>query len=301
MSVSQLRLPMAEAAIKLEGLVKDFPVGIRGKQLRALDGLSLEVEANQIYGLLGPNGSGKSTTIKLLLGLLRPSSGAGWVFGKPLGSLAARQDLGYLPEVPYFYRYLTGRELLVYYARVSGVSRKSRAEQVASVLEQVGLSAAADRRVGTYSKGMLQRIGIAQALVHDPRLLIFDEPTAGVDPEGTAAIGALIRDLKAKGKTILISSHLLAQVEGLCDRIAIINQGRLLREGAVEDLLTEEGADWLMVKGLDTTGLMQVKAGIEAAGGQLQGSKRAHRGLEELFAQAIKGEREGSQKLEEAE
>jgi ABC-2 type transport system ATP-binding protein len=286
---------MAEAAIRIEGLVKDYPVGMRGKRVRALDGLSLEVGTNQIYGLLGSNGSGKSTTIKLLLGLLRPSSGVGTIFGKPAGSLAARQALGYLPESPYFYRYLSGRELLRYYARVSGVARATREERVLAVLEQVGLSAAADRRLSTYSKGMLQRIGLAQALVHDPQILILDEPTAGVDPEGTAAIAAIIRDLKARGKTILLSSHLLSQMEDLCDRIAIINRGRLLCEGAVEDLLRLEGVESYQVEGLDASGRAAVEAGIAAAGGSLKQVTPARRGLESLFSQAIQAEEEGAE------
>lgn len=286
---------MAEAAIRIEGLVKDYPVGMRGKRVRALDGLSLEVGTNQIYGLLGPNGSGKSTTIKLLLGLLRPSSGVGTIFGKPAGSLAARQALGYLPESPYFYRYLSGRELLRYYARVSGVTRATREERVLAVLEQVGLSTAADRRLSTYSKGMLQRIGLAQALVHDPQILILDEPTAGVDPEGTAAIAAIIRGLKARGKTILLSSHLLSQMEDLCDRIAIINRGRLLCEGAVEDLLRLEGVESYQVEGLDASGRAAVEAGIAAAGGSLKQVTPARRGLESLFSQAIQAEEEGAE------
>ena len=283
---------MAEAAIRIEGLVKDYPVGMRGKRVRALDGLSLEVGTNQIYGLLGPNGSGKSTTIKLLLGLLRPSSGVGTVFGKPAGSLAARQALGYLPESPYFYRYLSGRELLRYYARVSGVTRATREERVLAVLEQVGLSAAADRRLSTYSKGMLQRIGLAQALVHDPQILILDEPTAGVDPEGTAAIAAIIRDLKARGKTVLLSSHLLAQMEDLCDHIAIINRGRLLCEGAVKDLLRREGAETYLVDGLDAAGRAAVEAGIAVAGGSLKQVAPAQRGLETLFLDSIRAAEE---------
>lgn len=286
---------MTEVAIRIENLVKDFPVGLRGKQVRALDGLNLEVGTNQIFGLLGPNGSGKSTTIKVLLGLLRPSSGAGEIFGMPVGSLEARRVLGYLPEVPHFYRFLTGWELLRYYARVSGVPRRAREGRISDALEQVGMESAAGRRLGTYSKGMLQRVGLAQALVHDPRLLILDEPTAGVDPEGTAAIGSILRGLKAQGKTILLSSHLLAQMEGLCDRVAILNKGRLLCEGAVEELLIEAGSDSFVTEGLDASGRAAVEAAIRASGGRLRGVEPARRGLEELFSRAIKDE------VEEAE
>ncbi len=283
---------MTEVAIRIENLVKDFPVGLRGKQVRALDGLNLEVGANQIFGLLGPNGSGKSTTIKVLLGLLRPSSGAGEIFGMPVGSLEARRVLGYLPEVPHFYRFLTGRELLRYYARVSGVPRRAREGRISDALEQVGMESAAGRRLGTYSKGMLQRVGLAQALVHDPQLLILDEPTAGVDPEGTAAIGSILRDLKAQGKTILLSSHLLAQMEGLCDRVAILNKGRLLCEGAVEELLIKAGSDSFVTEGLDASGRAAVEAAIRASGGRLRGVEPARRGLEELFSRATSDEGE---------
>ena len=219
----------------------------------------------------------------------------GTIFGKPAGSLAARQALGYLPESPYFYRYLSGRELLRYFARVSGVARATREERVVAVLERVGLSAAADRRLSTYSKGMLQRIGLAQALVHDPQILILDEPTAGVDPEGTAAIAAIIRDLKERGKTILLSSHLLSQMEDLCDHIAIINRGRLLCEGAVEDLLQLKGAESYLVEGLDASGQAAVKAGISAAGGSLKQVTPARRGLEHLFSEAIQAEEGGAE------
>lgn len=281
---------MAEQAIRIEQWVKDFPLGLQGKQVRALDGLSLEVGANQIYGLLGPNGSGKSTTIKLLLGLLRPSSGTGYIFGMQAGSLEARRALGYLPEVPHFYHFLTGLELLRYYARVSEVPRDVREERIACVLEQVGMASAAGRRLRTYSKGMLQRIGLAQALIHDPKLLILDEPTAGVDPQGTAVIGSIIYDLKAQGKTILLSSHLMEQMEGLCDRIAILNRGRLLCEGSVEDLLLAEGADSFLAEGLDDSGRAAVAAAIKASGGHFCGVEPARRGLESLFAQAIKEE-----------
>ena len=283
---------MTEVAISIENLVKDFPVGLRGKQVRALDGLNLEVGANQIFGLLGPNGSGKSTTIKVLLGLLRPSSGAGAIFGIPVGSLGARRVLGYLPEVPHFYRFLTARELLRYYARVSGLPRRAREGRISEALEQVGMESAAGRRLGTYSKGMLQRVGLAQALVHDPQLLVLDEPTAGVDPEGTAAIGSILCDLKAQGKTILLSSHLLAQMEGLCDRVAILNKGRLLCEGSVEALLIEEGADTYVTEGLDASGRAAVEAAIRASGGRLRGVGPARRGLEELFSRAINNEGE---------
>ena len=222
--------PVASAgeppAIEIRGLVKDFAVGLRGLRLRAVDHVSLVVRPGEVFGLLGPNGSGKSTTIKVLLGLLEPTAGACAVFGVPSGRVEARREVGYLPEAPNFYRFLNGRELVEFYGRMCGLSGPGLAARVAEVVALVGLAGAADRRVGTYSKGMLQRIGLAQALVHDPRLLILDEPTAGVDPVGSAEMAELILSLKARGKTVLITSHLLGQIEELCDRVAILDRGR---------------------------------------------------------------------------
>ncbi len=228
-------------AVELRGLVKDFPIGLRGVKLRAVDKLDLRVEAGQVFGLLGPNGSGKSTTIKIILGLLEPTQGSAAVFGLPPGEIASRVDVGYLPESPNFYRHLTGRELVRFYARICGLGGDSLAARVHEVVTLVGLNEASDRRVGTYSKGMLQRIGLAQALVHDPRLVILDEPTAGVDPIGSAEISELILQLKARGKTVLITSHLLGQIEEICDRVAILDRGRLMLEGAVSELVGAAG------------------------------------------------------------
>ena len=278
---------MSGIAVQIEGLVKDFSTGISGKKLRALDGLSLKVESNQIYGLLGPNGSGKSTTIKLLLGLLRPSTGTSSVYGFKSGSIEARERIGYLPEAPYFYRYLSGRELVNYYARMSGLRGDEKGAQVELVLELVGMREAAERRVGSYSKGMLQRIGLAQALVHDPQLVILDEPTAGVDPMGTVAIAEIIKRLKAEGKTILISSHLLSQMEGLCDRVAILHRGRLMCEGSVSELLNDGSVMNFQVKGLDASKELQVSKFIESLGGSVEGIEPARAQLEGLFKDVL--------------
>ena len=278
---------MSGIAVQIEGLVKDFSTGISGKKLRALDGLSLKVESNQIYGLLGPNGSGKSTTIKLLLGLLRPSTGISSVYGFKSGSIEARERIGYLPEAPYFYRYLSGRELVNYFARMSGLRGDEKGVQVESVLELVGMREAAERRVGSYSKGMLQRIGLAQALVHDPQLVILDEPTAGVDPMGTVAIAEIIKRLKAEGKTILISSHLLSQMEGLCDRVAILHRGRLMCEGSVSELLNDDSVMNFQVKGLNDSKELQVSKFIESLGGSVEGIEPARAQLEGLFKDVL--------------
>lgn len=278
---------MAESAISIKQLTKDFPVGISGKKLRAVDGLDLEVADNEIFGLLGPNGSGKSTTIKIVLGLLEPSVGECAIYGEPSRAVAARRSVGFLPEAPYFYRYLSGRELVRYYARLCGVAQAELSAAVDSVIDLVGMSEAAHRRVGTYSKGMLQRIGLAQAIVHDPQLVILDEPTAGVDPLGSAAIAEIVRELKSRGKTILLSSHLLAQIEGLCDRVAILHRGKLVREGRVDELVTEEAADSFIVEGLGPDGHAAVQSAIEAGGGRLVRVEKPRRSLDSLFLKEV--------------
>jgi ABC-2 type transport system ATP-binding protein len=278
---------MSHPAISIKGLTKDFSVGMRGVKLRAVDDLNLEVGDNEIFGLLGPNGSGKSTTIKVILGLLDASVGECQIYGKPSHTVAARHSVGFLPEAPYFYRYLSGRELVRFYARICGVSRDQIDSQVADVIELVGMTEAAHRRVGTYSKGMLQRIGLAQALVHDPQLVILDEPTAGVDPLGAAAIAEIIRELKRRGKTVLLSSHLLAQIEGLCDRVAILHRGKLVREGRVDDLVQEKNAESLVVQGLSAEGRAAVEKTIVEQGGQLCRVEKPRLSLDSLFLQEV--------------
>lgn len=278
---------MSAPAIQIQNLTKDFSTGLRGLKLRALDGLSLSVQPNQIYGLLGPNGSGKSTTIKIILGLLPPSSGSCELFGRPSAQVCARRSVGFLPESPYFYRYLSGRELVRFYGRVCGVARRQLSAQVDAVIDLVGMSEAADRKVGSYSKGMLQRIGLAQALVHDPQLLILDEPTAGVDPLGAAAISDIIRELKRRGKTVLLSSHLLAQMEGLCDRVAILHRGQLIREGRVDDLVEGPRAKSFVVEGLDAAAQAGVEQAIAATGGRLCRVESPRLSLDALFLEAV--------------
>lgn len=278
---------MTTPAIRIQHLTKDFAIGIRGVKLRAVDDLCLEVGDNEIFGLLGPNGSGKSTTIKIILGLLEASAGTCEIYGKPSKQVDARRSVGFLPEAPYFYRYLTGRELVRYYARICMVPRGEINQAVDSVIELVGMAEAADRRVGTYSKGMLQRIGLAQSLVHDPQLVILDEPTAGVDPLGSAAIAEIVRELKRRGKTVLLSSHLLAQIEGLCDRVAILHRGKLVREGRVDDLVEEKDAESLVVQGLSAEGRAAVEATIKAQGGQLTRVEKPRLSLDAYFLKEV--------------
>ena len=277
----------AVPAIELRGLIKDFSVGLRGVKLRAVDDLSLRVPAGQVFGLLGPNGSGKSTTIKIILGLLEPTAGGCRVFGLPSTQIEARVDVGYLPESPYFYRHLSGRELVRFYARICGLGGAKVAPRVAEVIDWVGLTESADRLVGTYAKGMLQRIGLAQALVHDPRLVILDEPTSGVDPVGAAAISELILQLKVQGKTVLITSHLLTQIEEICDRVAILDRGRLILEGAVCDLVGGAERQALIVEKLSPGELQELRGWLGLRGRTLEAVAAPRARLDQIFLERV--------------
>jgi ABC-2 type transport system ATP-binding protein len=279
--------PTPASAIEITGLTKDFALNLRGIKLRAVDDLTLNVPAGQVYGLLGPNGSGKSTTIKIILGLLDPTVGECKVFGVPSGRVDSRLNVGYLPEAPYFYRYLSGEELVKFYARICGVPKKILKDRVREVIDWVGLSGASHRRVGTYSKGMLQRIGLAQALVHDPRLIILDEPTAGVDPVGSAEISELILKLKKQGKTVLITSHLLAQIEDICDRVAILDKGKLIVEGAVNDLVGLQDRQSLIVDSLPPAELEELRAWLAARGHVLNAVEQPRTRLDQLFLSKV--------------
>ena len=204
----------------------------------AVDGLSLRIGRGEVFGLLGPNGSGKSTTIKMILGLLGPSAGKVSLFGCSPRSVAARRRLGYLPELSYLHPFLTARETLMYYAGLCGLGRKIAAERTRQLLEMVGLSDVAGRPVGGFSKGMARRVALASALIGKPELLVLDEPTSGLDPVSTKEVKTLIKALKAGGMTILMTSHLLADAEDVCDRVAILNHGKSVAEGRVAELGT---------------------------------------------------------------
>ena len=206
---------MIDPAVAVHGLTKIFPVPLHpARGIIAVKDLSLRIEPGEVYGLLGPNGSGKSTTLKIILGLVSPTRGRTEIFGRDSRLVESREAVGFLPENPYFYKYLTGEETLRFFGRLCGLGRAQLKERISELLELVGLTRARKRRLGTYSKGMLQRIGLAQALIHDPRLVVLDEPTAGVDPAGSREIRDLILDLKRRGITVLLSSHLLAASTG---------------------------------------------------------------------------------------
>lgn len=225
--------PADVPALEWDGVSKEFGAGPRDTWVPALTSLTLRVPQGRIVGLLGPNGGGKSTAIKVALGLLKPTAGACRILGRASTETAARGVVGYLPESPQFYRSLTGFELVEFAAEVCGCPREGRTARVRSWLDRLGLAAAADRRLGSYSRGMLQRVGLAQALVHDPRVLILDEPTSGVDPVGVDLMKRLLLDLKQEGRTVLLTSHLFSDLAELCDDVAILHKGRLVGGGPV--------------------------------------------------------------------
>lgn len=231
---------MPSPAIAIRNLSKVFPIPFKRERLIAVHNLSLEVEPGQVYGLLGPNGSGKSTTMKIVLGLVSPTRGETQIFGRNSQTVESHEEVGFLPENPYFYKYLTGGETLRFYGKLCGLGGSTLRDKTDELLKLVGLEAARDRRLGGYSKGMLQRIGLAQALIQDPRLLVLDEPTAGVDPRGSAEIRDLIVGCKSRGITVLLCSHLLGQVQEICDRIGILDHGVLVKEGELNDLISIE-------------------------------------------------------------
>lgn len=204
----------------------------------AVEDLSLTVGYGEVFGFLGPNGAGKTTAVKMLVGLIRPTSGTAQVLGRPLGDTRARREIGYLPELFRFHDWLTGEELLDLHGQLYGLSRAERRRRIPEVLEMVGLTSAARQRVRTYSKGMQQRIGIAQALLASPRLVILDEPTSALDPLGRRDVRELIRRLRAEGVTVFLNSHLLSEVEAVCDRVAIVNHGRVIALGPMASLLS---------------------------------------------------------------
>jgi ABC-2 type transport system ATP-binding protein len=283
---------MSTPAISIQSLTKEFtPPSIfhRGK-ITAVRDLSLNVEAGHVYGLLGPNGSGKSTTMKVVLGLVTATSGRTFIFGKDSRDVESREAVGFLPENPYFYKFLTGKETIEFYGKLCGLSGKLLAERTKELLALVGLEEARDRRVGGYSKGMLQRIGLAQALVQEPRLLVLDEPTAGVDPTGSHQIRDLILKFKERGMTVLLCSHLLSQVQEICDRIGIMHRGELVREGQLDDLIAIENQTELVMENVSPELLAEIRGRVAAAGGRVVGEGRPQQNLERYFLDVTRQE-----------
>ncbi len=290
-----IKLSMTEMvpAVEIKNLVKDFKTSLRKQSLRAVDGVSIRIMPGEVYGLIGPNGSGKSTTMKALLGLAVPTSGQCSIFGKDSLKVDSRNDVGFLPENPYFYKHLSGAETLRFYGKLCGLKGKKLDERVSELLALVDLEEARDRRLGGYSKGMLQRIGLAQALVQEPRLVILDEPTAGVDPIGSRQIRDLIFKLKERGITVFLCSHLLEQVQEVCDHVGIIFRGKMVKEGRLEDLIAIEDQTEIILKDASPELVAQITALVGAtAGASLVRTGKPRTTLERLFLRETHSETE---------
>jgi len=258
------------------------------QKVRALKALDLEVRRGEVFGLLGPNGSGKTTTIKLILGLLFPTEGEALVFGKSASDVSKNERLGYLPEESYLYRFLNAEETLDFYARLFEMSPEVRAERVDALIKQVGLDKARKRQLQEYSKGMTRRIGLAQALINDPDLILLDEPTSGLDPIGTREMKDMILRLKDEGKTVVMCSHLLADVQDVCDRIAILHQGELKELDRVDKLLTVADVTQIRARGLSDECQNEIRDVISRHSGELMEMDNPTTTLEELFLSIVR-------------
>jgi ABC-2 type transport system ATP-binding protein len=287
------RRSRAEAgpAVAVHGLTKTFPVPWHpARGIVAVKDLNLRIEPGEVYGLLGPNGSGKSTTLKIILGLVSPTRGRTEIFGRDSRLVESREAVGFLPENPYFYKYLTGEETLRFFGRLCGLRGSRLKERIDELLGVVGLTKARKRRLGTYSKGMLQRIGLAQALIHDPRLVVLDEPTAGVDPAGSREIRDLILDLKRRGITVLLSSHLLAQAQEICDRVGILADGVLVRQGHLQELIAIENQTELVIADASAELVNEIESVINRSNARLIERRKSTTTLERLFLEATKND-----------
>ncbi len=271
-------------AVEISHLVKDFKTSFKRQPLRAVDDVSIRIMPGEVYGLIGPNGSGKSTTMKALLGLVAPTSGNCAIFGKDSLKVDSRNEVGFLPENPYFYKHLSGEETLKFYGKLCGIKGAKLRGRVKELLELVDLTGASHRRIGGYSKGMLQRIGLAQALIQEPRLVILDEPTAGVDPVGSREIRDLIFKLREQGITVFLCSHLLEQVQEVCDHVGIIFRGKMIREGKLEDLIAIEDQTELVLKDASPELVAEIEALVgRHAGAELIRTGKPRTTLERLF------------------
>ena len=257
---------MAAAAIRIDALTKDYWIGFwRKRPYRALDRLTLDVQPGEVFGFLGPNGAGKTTTLKLLMQLIFPTAGRAEILGRPVGDVGARQRIGYLPENPYFYDYLTAEELLRYFARLFGYSGAEAGRRASALLDRVGIGAERrSQQLRKYSKGMIQRVGIAQALLNDPEVIFLDEPMSGLDPLGRREVRALIMELREQGRTVFFSSHILADAEALCSRVAVVAGGRLAAAGRLSDILAFQIRGWeLVIDGLSPDVLARIAPQVQ--------------------------------------
>ncbi len=292
---------MLEPAVRVTGVSKTFPLPFQRRRVVALRDLHLRVAPGEVYGLLGPNGSGKSTTLKIILGLVSASAGTAEIFGQESRRVASRASVGFLPESPYFPKYLTASETLRFFGKLCGLRGSALPKRIDELLALVGLTSARDRRLSAFSKGMLQRIGLAQALINHPRLVVLDEPTAGVDPAGSAQIRELIRDLKSRGITVLLSSHLLGEVQEVCDRVGILADGVLVREGALDDLLAVENQTALVYENTPAEVASGVEALITSAGGRIVEHRKSRTTLERLFLRVTQSSPAERPRTEDAE
>ncbi len=277
---------MNPPAVRIRNLSKSFPIPFRREKVLALKNLSLEIANGQVYGLLGPNGSGKSTALKILMGLVRPTTGTAEIFGQDSQSFASKEKVGFLPENPYFYKFLTARETLFFYGKLCGMGGKKLGDRIADLLDLVGLTYAKNRRIGSFSKGMLQRIGLAQALIQSPRLLVLDEPTAGVDPAGSRQLRDLILDFKKQGITVILTSHLLEQMQEVCDRIGILYRGTLVKEGPLENLVSVENQTEIILKNADPATLEKIRQLVDSSNTDLVEIRKSRQSLEKVFLES---------------
>jgi ABC-2 type transport system ATP-binding protein len=311
------------AVIEVENLTYDYRTGFwRKRARRALDGLNLRVEAGEVFGFLGPNGAGKTTTFKILMGLITPAAGSARIFERPLDDLQMRRRIGYLPEQPYFYDHLSAREFLEYCGSLSDLARAEAGRRAERLLAEVGLGDSAEKQLRKFSRGMLQRLGLAQALINDPDALFLDEPMSALDPLGRREVRDLIANLRAQGKTIFFSSHILTDVEAMCDRVAILSGGKLVEEGKLSEILKSHGNEVeVVVSGVSAEAfgelgalevtptpegarvrlandhdLMQILNIVYRTGGRLVSVNPVRESLEELFVREVA---EGSRRSEQ--
>jgi ABC-2 type transport system ATP-binding protein len=277
-----------ETVIETRALSKVYRDFWGREKVRALKALDLEIKQGEVFGLLGPNGSGKTTTIKLLLGLLFPTEGQALIFGKDSTDVGKNERIGYLPEESYLYRFLNAEETLDFYGRLFDIAPDVRRQRIDDLIRMVGLDRARRRQLKEYSKGMTRRIGLAQALINEPDLILLDEPTSGLDPIGTREMKDLILRLKSEGKTVVMCSHLLADVQDVCDRIAILHQGELKELGRVDDLLTVEGVTQIRASGLSNECQEEIKQVIQRHNGELLEIAHPTTTLEELFLSIVR-------------
>jgi ABC-2 type transport system ATP-binding protein len=277
-----------EVVIETRNLSKDYRDFWGRRKVRALKALDLEVRRGEVFGLLGPNGSGKTTTIKLILGLLFPTSGEALVFGQSALDVSKNQRIGFLPEESYLYRFLNAEETLDFYGRLFGMPASERRQRIDWLIQLVGLQWARRRQLKEYSKGMTRRIGLAQALINDPELIVLDEPTTGLDPIGTREMKDLILRLRDEGKTVLMCSHLLADVQDVCDRIAILHQGELKELGRVDSLLQVRDVTQIRARGISQDVQAEIRNLVERHGGEVLAMENPTTTLEELFLTIVK-------------